>query len=119
MAHALSAQSSQPTWGGSIPGHRVVHRDREEAHRTLFRDYFSSNPTYDEDTFRQSGGGDTLFVAAAAAAPPFRLGATPTPSSGSLGTFSAAARDSTCSGAAVEGDEGEMKGAKRKKTARG
>ena len=42
----------RPRYGGSIPGHIVVQRDREAAHQNLVNDYFSDNPRYGEDVFR-------------------------------------------------------------------
>ncbi|XP_012851118.1 PREDICTED: uncharacterized protein LOC105970840 [Erythranthe guttata] len=38
---------------GSIPGRKVIHRDRVEGHKRLYRDYFSSNPTYPDVYFRR------------------------------------------------------------------
>ncbi|KAG1520947.1 hypothetical protein G6F52_007186 [Rhizopus delemar] len=38
---------------GSVPGHKVVNRDRVSGHRRLMADYFSQSPTYDERTFRR------------------------------------------------------------------
>ncbi|KAL5774260.1 hypothetical protein ACOSP7_011817 [Xanthoceras sorbifolium] len=34
--------------GGSIPGHNVIHRGREEAAHNLWADYFAENPRYNE-----------------------------------------------------------------------
>ena len=39
--------------GGSVPGHVVIHRDREGGHRRMFQDYLAGNPTYGPDLFRQ------------------------------------------------------------------
>ncbi|KAI8539388.1 hypothetical protein RHMOL_Rhmol09G0179200 [Rhododendron molle] len=33
---------------GSIPGHKVIDRQREAAHARLWNDYFSENPTFGE-----------------------------------------------------------------------
>jgi hypothetical protein len=54
--HVVQAQHehmSTPRWGGSVPGRDYVHRDREVAHRTLYSDYFSQNPTYGPTFFRR------------------------------------------------------------------
>ena len=40
-------------YGGSIPGHIIVRRDRETAHKNLFNDYFFDNPWYDENFFTE------------------------------------------------------------------
>jgi hypothetical protein len=37
---------------GSIHGHKVLRRDRQEGHDRLFKDYFSDNPTYGPNYFR-------------------------------------------------------------------
>ncbi|XP_019150945.1 PREDICTED: uncharacterized protein LOC109147744 [Ipomoea nil] len=42
-----------PRHGGSTFGHRVIHRDREEADRRLWNDYFSEYPKYSEAMFRR------------------------------------------------------------------
>lgn len=39
--------------GGSIPGHKVYDRSREEGAIKLYRDYFAENPTYPEKYFRR------------------------------------------------------------------
>jgi hypothetical protein len=39
--------------GGSIPGHRVIYRDREGGHERMFKDYLAENPTYSPETFRR------------------------------------------------------------------
>ncbi|KAL5865830.1 hypothetical protein ACOSQ3_003344 [Xanthoceras sorbifolium] len=39
--------------GGSIPGHNVIHRGREEAAHNLWADYFTENPRYNELIFRR------------------------------------------------------------------
>ncbi|XP_073033135.1 uncharacterized protein [Primulina eburnea] len=38
---------------GSIPGHIVIHRDREIADQNLFNDYFAENPRFHEGIFRR------------------------------------------------------------------
>ena len=40
-------------WGGSVPGHRVIHRDREGAWNELKQRYFDENPLFDAATFRR------------------------------------------------------------------
>ncbi|XP_019200113.1 PREDICTED: putative nuclease HARBI1 [Ipomoea nil] len=47
-----------PRHGGSTFGHRVIDRDREEADRRLWNDYFSEYPKYSEAMFRH----DNYFV---------------------------------------------------------
>ena len=39
--------------GGSVPGHRVIHRGREAGHARLYQDYFSEDPTYGPAIFRR------------------------------------------------------------------
>jgi hypothetical protein len=39
--------------GGSVKGHRVLHRDREGGHERLFQDYMAENPTYGPEIFRR------------------------------------------------------------------
>ncbi|XP_019170546.1 PREDICTED: putative nuclease HARBI1 [Ipomoea nil] len=56
MAYCLEIMSTQainPSHGGSISGHRVIHRDREDGDRRLHADYFSENPKYNEAIFRR------------------------------------------------------------------
>ncbi|XP_065879456.1 uncharacterized protein [Euphorbia lathyris] len=38
---------------GSVEGHRVVNRNREESHQNMYDDYFTSNPCFDANTFRR------------------------------------------------------------------
>jgi hypothetical protein len=38
--------------GGSVPGHRVIYRDREGGHDRMYQDYLTDNATYDPDIFR-------------------------------------------------------------------
>ncbi|KAL5834043.1 hypothetical protein ACOSQ3_017717 [Xanthoceras sorbifolium] len=54
MAYYLNQQDSdQPSRGGSIPGHNVIHRGREEVAHNLWADYFAENPRYNELMFRR------------------------------------------------------------------
>ncbi|KAE8688271.1 Detected protein of unknown function [Hibiscus syriacus] len=39
------------THGGSVPDRRTIFRDRKVATANLFNDYFSENPTYNEEQF--------------------------------------------------------------------
>ncbi|KAL5576009.1 hypothetical protein UlMin_017708 [Ulmus minor] len=52
-AHYIAQQNNQVTHGGSIPGHIVINRDRENADRNLFTDYFAENPRYPDSMFRR------------------------------------------------------------------
>ena len=47
----LIEQQKQETHGGSIPGRIVINRDRENADRNLFNDYFAPNPRYGDTVF--------------------------------------------------------------------
>lgn len=38
---------------GSIPGHKVVHRDRVAGNYRLYKDYFAAEPVFDETFFRR------------------------------------------------------------------
>ncbi|XP_020266798.1 uncharacterized protein LOC109842316 [Asparagus officinalis] len=53
IANNLRQQNYQPIHGGSIPGHAVINRDRENAHQNLVIDYFADNPRFGEDMFRR------------------------------------------------------------------
>ena len=53
MQLALMLHNTEPVHGGSIPGHRVINRDREAADRNLWNDYFSDNPRYNANMFRR------------------------------------------------------------------
>jgi len=37
--------------GGSVNGHRVIHRDRQGGHDRLYQDYMAENPTYGLEIF--------------------------------------------------------------------
>mgnify|MGYP006951361560 CR=1 FL=1 len=39
--------------GGSVKGHRVLHRDRQGGHDRLYQDYMAENPTYGPEIFRR------------------------------------------------------------------
>ena len=49
----LDRNANLPTHGGSVMGHRIVPRSREEGHERLFRDYFSEDPAYGPHFFRR------------------------------------------------------------------
>ncbi|XP_062100905.1 uncharacterized protein LOC133806834 [Humulus lupulus] len=46
-------QNNEESHRGSIPGHIVVNRDRENADRNLFNDYFAENPRFSASMFRR------------------------------------------------------------------
>jgi len=39
--------------GGSVPGHKVIYRDREGGHQRMFQDYLVDDPTYGPNLFRR------------------------------------------------------------------
>ncbi|XP_057803130.1 uncharacterized protein LOC131018426 [Salvia miltiorrhiza] len=45
-------QNATKIHGGSVLGHKVIHRDQEAAAHRLFNDYFSENPTFNEGMSR-------------------------------------------------------------------
>jgi len=49
----LSKEDERPKCIGSVPGHLVINRGREEGNNQLFNDYFSDNPTYGANLFRR------------------------------------------------------------------
>ncbi|KAK3230274.1 hypothetical protein Dsin_002155 [Dipteronia sinensis] len=53
IAQYLNQQNNQVTYGGSIPGHIVINRDRKSADSSLFNDYFVKNPRYNDQMFRR------------------------------------------------------------------
>ncbi|XP_020254084.1 uncharacterized protein LOC109831156 [Asparagus officinalis] len=53
LVNNLRQHNYQPIHGGSIPGHAVINRDRENAHQNLVIDYFADNPRFGEDMFRR------------------------------------------------------------------
>jgi hypothetical protein len=46
-------EQKRPQIGGSRPGRKHVHRDREAWNERLFKDYFAENPTFDGMKFRR------------------------------------------------------------------
>jgi hypothetical protein len=42
-----------PRWGGSVPMHRVIWRDKDGAWAELVRRYFAPEPLFDDATFRR------------------------------------------------------------------
>ena len=40
-------------WGGSVVGHEVKNREREEVNAQILRDYFNDPPLYGEEHFRR------------------------------------------------------------------
>src|SRR6266540_854593 len=42
-----------PRYGGSVPGHQVLSRDRQGGYARLYQDYFSYAPTYGPTFFRR------------------------------------------------------------------
>ena len=53
LANYLNQQNNEVIHGGSVPGHIVINRDRENAYHNLFVDYFVENPRYADNMFRQ------------------------------------------------------------------
>ncbi|XP_020272418.1 uncharacterized protein LOC109847598 [Asparagus officinalis] len=49
----LSQEAERPKRIGSVPGHLVINRGREEGNSRLYHDYFSDNPTYGANLFRR------------------------------------------------------------------
>ncbi|XP_024978949.1 uncharacterized protein LOC112516158 [Cynara cardunculus var. scolymus] len=57
------AQNNHVSYRGSIHGHIVINRDRENVDRNLFNDYFSENPRFPELMFhRRFQMSRTIFV---------------------------------------------------------
>lgn len=73
--HHYQTQANVSHWGGSIPGHIVINRERAEQQNGLMRDYFSDNPTYGPVVFRRRYATifslDFFFVLATIFAPYF------------------------------------------------
>jgi hypothetical protein len=38
-------------YGGSVPDHKVIYRDREGRHQRMFQDYLADEPTYGPNLF--------------------------------------------------------------------
>ncbi|XP_057791168.1 uncharacterized protein LOC131008295 [Salvia miltiorrhiza] len=53
VAQLAEYQNATKIHGGSVLGHKVIHRDREAAAHRLFNDYFSENPTFNEGMFHR------------------------------------------------------------------
>ncbi|XP_020262325.1 putative nuclease HARBI1 [Asparagus officinalis] len=53
MTYYLSQEAERPKRIGSVPGHLVINRGREEGNSRLYHDYFSDNPTYGANLFRR------------------------------------------------------------------
>ena len=51
LVNYFNQQNNQVTQSGSIPGHVVIHRDREIVDHNLFVDYFVENPRYSNAMF--------------------------------------------------------------------
>jgi len=51
IVHTYS--NAKRSHGGSMPGHRVLYRDREGEHNRMFQDYLAVNPTYTPQIFRR------------------------------------------------------------------
>ncbi|XP_020243102.1 putative nuclease HARBI1 [Asparagus officinalis] len=51
--HARLQANERPKRRGSIPGHVMINRGREEGNSRLWNDYFSETPTYGESIFRR------------------------------------------------------------------
>jgi hypothetical protein len=49
----LCKEEERPRRIGSVPGHLVINRGREEGNSRLYNDYFSDNPTYGANLFRR------------------------------------------------------------------
>ncbi|XP_020270942.1 uncharacterized protein LOC109846127 [Asparagus officinalis] len=49
----FSKEEKRPKRIGSVPGHLVINRGREEGNSRLYNDYFSDNPTYGANLFRR------------------------------------------------------------------
>ena len=51
--HADEEASQRGPWGGSVPGHRRVNRNRLEGHNRLYNDYFADPAVYPDYIFRR------------------------------------------------------------------
>lgn len=50
---ALLGGQTKRRWGGSVIGHAVKNREREEIFAQIMRDYFVESPLYGDDLFRR------------------------------------------------------------------
>lgn len=62
IAQIVNECNNEPKHGGSVYGHKVVCRKREAAHRRLYEDYFSNDPTYGLELFRRRFGPEFVFL---------------------------------------------------------
>jgi hypothetical protein len=53
QAAVLAMARRTRKWGGSVPMHRVILRDREAAWAELHKRYFAEHPMFDDATFRR------------------------------------------------------------------
>lgn len=55
VAHIVSpvCNDDERRPGGSVPGHRVIYRDRKGGHDRMYQDYLAENSTYCDDIFRR------------------------------------------------------------------
>ncbi|XP_028094128.1 uncharacterized protein LOC114294200 [Camellia sinensis] len=53
MFQILKSSDRSKKIGGSVVGHRYIHRDRRQGHDRLFADYFAANPMYSPIIFRR------------------------------------------------------------------
>jgi hypothetical protein len=51
--HADVEASRRGPWGGSVPGHRRIRRNRQEGHNRLYNDYFAESAVYPDYIFRR------------------------------------------------------------------
>ncbi|KDO36477.1 hypothetical protein CISIN_1g040018mg [Citrus sinensis] len=52
MVHYLNQLNNKVIHDGSDTGHIIINHDREMAYRSLFNDYFSENPRFNDSMFR-------------------------------------------------------------------
>ena len=53
LIHQLNQENNHVSHCGSIIGHAVIFRDRENGHRNLYNDYFSDHPGNGEREFHR------------------------------------------------------------------
>lgn len=53
IVHNHYQSASAPKHGGSVVGHKLIDREREEGHWRLHQDYFADEPTYGPIFFRR------------------------------------------------------------------